>query len=169
MDGVWAGVGMFHSRDGPWGEVSEGEDAPNPACRAEYFPDQKCSQPKCPPAWLPPECLPEEFPPPKWPPPEWPPPPPCCASAAARRQITDSKIGRMRGDRRRKAVRVAMASHPKECDSSLLLFGVWSGVCDFQLSAVSSRKCWGTGVDRIPVERRSTRGTNVEKHYRVDY
>ncbi len=111
MDGMWAGVG-FHTCDGRWGEGSEVEDAPNPACRAECFPDQKCSQPKAPPAWLPPECLPEECPPPKWPPPEWPPPPPCCAFAGARRQITDSRIGRMRSDRRRKAVRVAMTSHP---------------------------------------------------------
>jgi len=30
----------------------------------------------------------------------------------------------MRGDRTRKAVRVAMASHPSECSSSLLLSGV---------------------------------------------
>src|SRR5229473_1040759 len=93
MDGVRAAVGMFHRCDGKWGEVSEVEDAPTPACRAECFPNPKCSQPKCPPAWLPPECLPEECPPPKcpppeWPPPEWPPPPPCCASAGARKQIT---------------------------------------------------------------------------------
>src|SRR5713226_6127172 len=101
MDGVRAAVGMFHKV----------EDAPNPACRAECFPNPKCSQPKCPPAWLPPECLPEECPPPKCTPPER--QPPCCASEGTRRQITDSKIGRMRGDRRRKAVRVAMASHPK--------------------------------------------------------
>ena len=123
---MWAGAGMFHRCDGPWDEVSEVEDAPNPACRAECFPNPKCSHPKCPPAWLPPECLPEECPPPKCPPTEW--PPPCCASAGTRRQITDSKIGRMRGDRRRKAVRVAMASHPKECVSNLLLFGVVGSV-----------------------------------------
>ncbi len=76
---------------------------------------------------LPPECLPEECPPPKWPPPEWPPPLPCSASAGVRRQITDSKIGRMRSDRTRKAVRVTMAL--PQCGSSLLLFG-WLGVCD---------------------------------------
>jgi hypothetical protein len=135
------GVG-FHSCDGPWGEVSEVEDAPNPACRAECFPDQKCSQPKCPPAWLPPECPPEECPPP-----EWPPPPPCSASAGARRQITDSKIRRTRSDRTRKAVRVAMAL--PQCGSSLLLFG-WSGVCDLKLRVCQLDETLGTGVDRIP-------------------
>ena len=54
MDGMRARVGL-HRCDGGWGEVSEVEveDAPNPACRAECLPDQKCSQPKRPPAWLP--------------------------------------------------------------------------------------------------------------------
>jgi len=113
MDGMRAGVAKFHRCDGDWGEVSEVEDAPTPAYRAECFPNPKCSQPKCPPEWLPLECLPEECPPPKWPPPECPPPPPCCASAGARRQITDSKIGRMRGDRTRKAIRAAMAFPPQ--------------------------------------------------------
>ena len=35
------------------------------------------------------------------------------ASAGTRRQITDSKIGRTRGDRTRKAIRVAMAFPPQ--------------------------------------------------------
>jgi hypothetical protein len=106
--------GEFHRCDGGWGEVSKVEGAPGPACRAEFLPDRKCSQPKCPPDWPPPPCLleerpPEACPPEECPPPEWPPPPPCCATAGERRQITHSKIGRNCGDRTRKAIRVVMA------------------------------------------------------------
>ena len=57
-DGAW-----FRRCDGRSGEESELEDAPNPAGRAECFPNPKCSQPKCPPAWPPPEYPPEECPP----------------------------------------------------------------------------------------------------------
>jgi hypothetical protein len=45
-----AAVPKFHRCDGRWGEVSEIVGAPDPACRAECFPNPKCSQPKCAPA-----------------------------------------------------------------------------------------------------------------------
>jgi hypothetical protein len=94
-----------------------------PARRADRFPKPRCNQPKCRPPVRPPSvCLPEEWPPPKCPPAEWPPPPPRCASADASRHITANKIRNMCVGHSRKAIRLAIAFHPRESTSSLLLF-----------------------------------------------
>ena len=122
MDGRRTVGGKFHKLDGA-GEASPIEDAADSAFRP-CLPNPRCSHPKCPPACLspedfpaeyappecPPECPPPECPPPaECPPPPPAPPPPCCPSAGARRQITQTKIGRMRGDRGRKPARLPMA------------------------------------------------------------
>ncbi len=153
----------FHRCDGGSGEVSEVEDASNPACRAECLPDRKCSHPKCPPAWPPPDCLLEECPleacpPAECPPPEWPPPPPCCATEGARRQTTHSKIGRTAATAHGRQFEWSWPYHPANVGS---VYSCWGArECDFQCSAFSLRKRW-VRVDRIPVERSTFRPSSM--------
>jgi len=105
--------------------------------RTECFPNPKWSQPKCPPAWLPPACPREEYPPDEWPPPPPWPPPPCWASAYATRKTASIRSAQgtsrsknlaetndtcCRRDPSWKAVRVIIASHPRDVMTSYSRF-----------------------------------------------
>src|SRR5216683_406082 len=141
------GVAPFTSSGSRWRGVSIVPSLP--ARRPARFPKPKCNQPEChPPVRPPPVCLPEECPPPKCPPAEWPPPPPCCASAGARRHIAATQIRIMRVGRTRKAIRLAIAFPiPRESISSLLLFAC-PGAATLR-STPTGKSAWGGPVNKL--------------------